>query len=264
MKKTCIVFVFICFAFVISVPGLALASGTITARASLGMAKLSLDKVVEVPVDVELSGLPEKLGSFTAILKWDPAVLQFEGFVSGKTEGFENAVINQKEVGSGILKFASAHPYGGEGLVNVLNVRFKVIGERGASARISLDFSAMAAAGTFHDLLPFLTDGGVFEETVDVVAVPKNFSLNQNYPNPFNPETEIRYQLPAEALVRLAIFNMLGQPVRILVDRNESVGFYSVRWDGRDDRGLVVPSGVYVVRLQANDSVAQNKITLLK
>jgi hypothetical protein len=262
MKKACIGL--ICLAFAISVPLLALASGTITAKASLGMAKLSVGKIVEVPVDVELKGLPEKLGSFTAVLKWDASVLQFDGFTGGKTEGFEKAVVNQKEVGSGILKFASAHPYGGEGLVNLMNVRFKVIGKSGASARLSLAFSAMAAADTFHDLLPFLADGGVFEETLDVVAAPENFSLSRNYPNPFNPDTGIRYQLPEEALVKLAIFNVLGQPVRVLVDRNESIGFYSVRWDGRDDRGLVVPSGVYVVRLQANSFVAQHKITLLK
>ncbi len=255
---------FICFALVLLVPGLALASGTITARASLGTAQFGTGSMIDVPVEVDLSALPEKLGSFTANLKWDASVLQFEGFTAGKTEGFRNTVVNQDDAGAGVLRFAGANPHGADGLINVLSVRFKVIGESGASARLSLGFSAMAAAGTFNDLLPFLAADGAFDEIINVVELPESFALSHNYPNPFNPETEILYQLAADVHVKLEIFNLLGQRVRVLVNREQPAGFYSVRWDARDDRQVILPSGVYIVRLQAGDFVAQNKMTLLK
>lgn len=255
---------FICFAFFLLAPEITLASGTITARASLGTAQFGTGSMIDVPVEVDLSALPEKLGSFTANLKWDASVLQFEGFTAGKTEGFGNAVVNQDDAGAGVLRFAGANPHGADGLVNVLSVRFKVIGESGASARLSLGFSAMAAAGTFNDLLPFLAADGAFDEIINVVELPESFALSHNYPNPFNPETEIHYQVPEEVSVKIVIFNLLGQRVRVLVDSEHEIGAYSALWDGRDDRGISVPSGVYVVRMQAGDFVAQNKMTLLK
>ena len=79
----------ICFALVLLMAGFALASGTIKARAAIGTTQFSQGKVVEVPIEIDLSALPEKLGSFTANLEWDASVLQFEGVASGKTEGFE-------------------------------------------------------------------------------------------------------------------------------------------------------------------------------
>ena len=76
---------------------LASASGTIKARAAMGTTQFSQGKVVEVPIEVDLSALPEKLGSFTATLEWDATVLQLEDFANGYTEGFGNAVVNQKD-----------------------------------------------------------------------------------------------------------------------------------------------------------------------
>jgi len=94
--------------------------------------------------------------------------------------------------------------------------------------------------------------------------LPTTFALAQNYPNPFNPETRIDYALPEASTVRLEVFNLLGQKVRALLDQPEQAGNHSVVWNGRDDAGRVVSSGVYLYRLTAMDFVETKKMMLLK
>jgi flagellar hook assembly protein FlgD len=96
-------------------------------------------------------------------------------------------------------------------------------------------------------------------------AIPTEFRLEQNYPNPFNPSTTIRFGLPQEAVVRLVIYNMLGEPIRTLIDGEQlQAAHHQVRWDGRDDAGRSVPSGVYLYRMTAGSFQATKRMTLLK
>lgn len=67
-----------------------------------------------------------------------------------------------------------------------------------------------------------------------------------NYPNPFNPETKIRFELPEPAQVSLIIYNLLGEEVRTLVNTDLEANFHTIRWDGKNDSGEEVPSGVYI------------------
>ncbi len=95
-------------------------------------------------------------------------------------------------------------------------------------------------------------------------TLPDEFSLGLNYPNPFNPSTTIRYTLPAASDVRLEILNILGQPVRTLVQRLESAGHKEIVWDGRDDSGNAMPGGIYIYRLKADQFSATRKMILAK
>lgn len=95
-------------------------------------------------------------------------------------------------------------------------------------------------------------------------AVPKSYALHQNYPNPFNTSTEIRYQIPEDGRVVLKIFNTLGQEVRTLEDAKHEAGEYEALWDGRDDQGREVASGLYFCRLKAGDFTAVKKMVLVK
>jgi len=102
---------------------------------------------------------------------------------------------------------------------------------------------------------------------VEVVGnvVPTEFSLSQNYPNPFNPSTTIRFGLPKEAPVTLEIYNLLGMKVRTLISgKDMSAAFYNVTWDGKDDAGVSLPSGIYIYRIVADKFVASKKMTLVK
>lgn len=85
----------------------------------------------------------------------------------------------------------------------------------------------------------------------DLAPEPTAFGLSQNYPNPFNPATTIAYQLPRDAQVRLTVYSMLGQQVRTLVNGTRSAGFHSLQWNGADDQGAPLASGMYIYRLEA-------------
>ena len=91
-----------------------------------------------------------------------------------------------------------------------------------------------------------------------------DFKLYQNYPNPFNPETIISYELEHQTNVKLIIFNSLGEKVQILVDETKSAGTYSIKWDGRDYNNNMVSSGIYFIKLIAENYSSSVKAIFLK
>jgi len=93
---------------------------------------------------------------------------------------------------------------------------------------------------------------------------PRRFALEQNYPNPFNAGTTIRYRLAEEAEVRLEVFNIAGQRVATPVEDQQTVGPHVVRWDGRDNSGQRVSSGIYICRLTTGTRQASRKMLLLR
>jgi hypothetical protein len=88
---------------------------------------------------------------------------------------------------------------------------------------------------------------------------PKNFVLKQNYPNPFNPGTTIEYSLPKNSYVTLKIYNVLGKEAATLVDKFETPGNHSVRYDAAN-----LASGIYFYTLKAGDFSQTKKMTLVK
>jgi len=94
--------------------------------------------------------------------------------------------------------------------------------------------------------------------------LPSRFGLSQNCPNPFNPHTEIRFQLPEEAHITFSIFNLMGQKVRTLLDEQMATGYHSFTWDGRDDIGNAVTSGVYLYVFQAGKFCEVKKMVLIQ
>ena len=92
----------------------------------------------------------------------------------------------------------------------------------------------------------------------------EGFLLGQNTPNPFNPKTTIMYNIEENDFVELVVYNMLGQKVRTLVNKQQSAKTYRVVWDGLDEHSIPVSSGVYVYRLKAGKNVAINKMVFLK
>ncbi len=94
--------------------------------------------------------------------------------------------------------------------------------------------------------------------------IPSDFSLSQNYPNPFNPETYIDFTIPNEAEVSLRIYNVKGQLVKTLVQERMSPGNHTIRWDGRNESGEKVSSGVYFYRLTLGEKSIIKKMVLLK
>ena len=100
--------------------------------------------------------------------------------------------------------------------------------------------------------------------------VPEAFTLSQNFPNPFNPSTLIQYTIPAnfngvsKQRTTMTIFNLLGEKIVTLVDKAQTPGSYTVTWDGKDNAGKRVPSGVYIYRLKAGQFSSSKKMVLVK
>jgi hypothetical protein len=98
----------------------------------------------------------------------------------------------------------------------------------------------------------------------DFSQIPSKFFLDQNYPNPFNPTTTIRYGLNQSLDVSLHIFNLLGQEIRSLINQRQEAGHHSVVWDGLDNYGRKVASGVYIFQIQAGENVTTRKMVMMK
>ena len=118
------------------------------------------------------------------------------------------------------------------------------------------------------NLLAFDPHAGV-ETSIDDIyaddgALPQQFSLSQNYPNPFNPNTVISFDLPVRSKVALEVLNLLGQRVTTLVEKELPAGVHSVDWDGCNESGDRVASGLYFYRLTADGRAKSRKMMLLK
>jgi catechol 1,2-dioxygenase len=127
-------------------------------------------------------------------------------------------------------------------------------------------------------IIPLVEDGAALRGVVDInldvdttTAVPGDehglptaTTLLQNFPNPFNPMTTIRFQLRVAAMVSLDVFTTEGRLVRTLVRGERESGYHTVRWDGRDQGGRGVPSGVYLYRLQAGGRIETRKMHLIR
>ncbi len=139
-----------------------------------------------------------------------------------------------------------------------VELRFDVSG--GIPNNLVLDGFVDDLAGAAPLLLPF-------DSMVGVNDVPSHLALHQNYPNPFNPQTTIAYDVPASATperVQLRIVDVVGRAVRTLVDEGQVAGSYRATWEGKDDRGVDVSSGIYFYVLDVGGARQSRKMVLLK
>ena len=109
-----------------------------------------------------------------------------------------------------------------------------------------------------------LPKDGDSEDGHAVAYVPTKYALHHNYPNPFNPETRITYELPQASHVVLKIYNSLGKEIRTLVMNDQETGVHTEIWDGRDDVGQEVSSGIYFIIFKAGEFVQTKKGLFLK
>jgi len=95
-------------------------------------------------------------------------------------------------------------------------------------------------------------------------SLPDAFTLEQNYPNPFNPETNIQYTVGQTSHVEIKVYNLMGQLIRTLVDKQQPSGSYSIQWSGHNDAGRLVSSGLYFVKMKAGNFTKIRKMAFIK
>ncbi|MFH1213780.1 MAG: FlgD immunoglobulin-like domain containing protein, partial [Candidatus Neomarinimicrobiota bacterium] len=126
----------------------------------------------------------------------------------------------------------------------------------------------LAGEGFTADLVAYFSEVQIGNSVQNAISetenLPKVYSLNQNYPNPFNPTTSIRYSLPKESNVKIIIYDIVGKEIRTLVNQNQSAGYQSIIWDGKDNNGHTVSTGIYLCRMVTDEFRKVQKMTFLK
>lgn len=211
----------------------------------------------EVRVQVVLAEVGQIKG-YGFSVDYDPAQYEFIRAEQGSDNLFGAAsplfLTSSKEAGHVMVANASVVSnagVNGDGAAGVLV--FRKLGSATGAFRLS-NLLVLDAAGRVNPV----------QDVQSLDLKPRDFGLDQNYPNPFNPSTQIAYRLPEDSNVRLVVFNILGQQVRTLVNGRVSAGAFSIAWDGRDEAGRQVASGVYLYRLDAGKFKAIKRMTLLK
>src|SRR5690606_23944442 len=98
----------------------------------------------------------------------------------------------------------------------------------------------------------------------ELTVLPTAYSLSQNYPNPFNPTTQIRFALPQSGMVELKVYDVLGREVVTLINGEHNAGTYTVEWNGKNNYGAQVASGMYIYRIKSGNFVQTKKMMMLK
>ena len=192
-------------------------------------------------------------------IKYDPDLVKV---MSPSLVNFqENVMVSYTQKEAGVLKILAADLQGGsiEAMDKTyLTLPVEFIGNERDIANVSLDGIYLAGA-----------DGSLIETVArtnasEVKVIPGEFALHQNFPNPFNPSTEIRFDLPEAGKVNLAIYNLMGQKIRTLSSGEMTPGYHAIVWDGTNDLGSQVATGMYFYAIQTSEFQATKKMLFMK
>jgi murein DD-endopeptidase MepM/ murein hydrolase activator NlpD len=134
----------------------------------------------------------------------------------------------------------------------------------GYSYSFNVSFAKVAEGGSSTGKLSLEDSISKDNESSEKGTAPTAYMLSQNYPNPFNPETEISFSLPERTQVSLIIYNILGKKVMTLVNETRDAGTYNVRWNGKDEAGNALASGIYFCRLKTESFEKTMKMVMMK
>lgn len=208
----------------------------------------------EVTLPIVITDI-SNLYSAGMVLEYDPELLRVTQVKT--TDLTEGCIIATNDL-RGQLTIALAGAQAVKGRGSLVDVVFEVSqdAKTGQSSSIRLT--------RFH--LNDLRSTALLKEVSFTVGseIPAVYSLSQSYPNPFNLQTQIRYSLAKAGHVTLSIYSVLGQKVRTLIDETQEAGSYQVIWDGRDERGEIVSSGVYFLNMTTGEFKRTQKILLIK
>ena len=225
-----------------------------TVPGSIALSSGNVERGEQVTLTLDAQGLADlyaadmELGFNPEVLR--PISVQATGLMQGTM--FEYGI----REGRVNIFFASAQPLAGDG--SLLTITF----EAGKEIRGSFDEAITFNKVTLNEAN---ASAQATSGSISVKGKPVTYQLHQNYPNPFNPSTVISYEVPNDGEhVRLEIYSLNGQLVRVLLDKEEAAGEYRITWDGRSDSGSRVSSGMYFYRIKAGSFVSVKKMIMVK
>ena len=174
----------------------------------------------------------------------------------------EGVMINSHTLEDGSTRVLAVNMNGGllsfsaDGFITV-----PVMINAGRGERVKVDISEVQLIGQDGQNIPVHAKG---DGSVALELIPMQYVLYQNFPNPFNPVTEIQFDVPDVSVVDMVVYNLMGQQVRRLVNGELQAGYHRVVWDGLNDRGEPVSTGVYIYSLTSPSFHNTKKMVLLK
>jgi len=202
---------------------------------------------LDIPSELTNAPLPVELTTFTASIVDEKVELNWQTATEVNNYGFN--VERKPEAGEwNQLGFVKGH------------------GNSNSPKYYTFTDNLIASSGKYFYRLKQIDIDGAFEYSDEVevnFGAPAKYELSQNYPNPFNPTTNIRFTLPEAGNVKLAVYNLLGQKVADLVNRNMEAGFHNITFNGSSAGGGLT-SGIYIYRLEAGNNVMIKKMQLVK
>jgi len=192
-------------------------------------------------------------------IEYDPEMVNI--LSTGLAKLQEDVMVNSKKMENGKFKVVVANLNSGsiENNENMyLNIPLQFNGNDYQVSTISLKDIKIAGA-----------DGSIIRSLArtdlsDIKAIPVDFALQQNFPNPFNPSTEIRFDLPEADYVNLSVYNMMGQKIKTLTSGNMTPGYHSIIWNGTNDAGSKVATGMYFYSINTSQFQSIKKMLFLK
>lgn len=212
-------------------------------------------------IDIDMPAVSN--GSFCAV---NGNVKADDGTGADSFVNVKDAFVYAIDSNGAVLGFSLTDANGDYGIENIAPGDYSIHAskfnlEEGVVNGINLNGSTALAASGVNFLLNSVTS---VEEIGSIIEIPTAFGLSKNYPNPFNPTTTIEFKVPEVSNVKITIYNVLGQSVKTLVNENFTTGNYKVSWNGTNEAGLLVSSGIYFYRLEAGDFSQTNRMLLLK
>jgi len=218
----------------------------------------------ENPYDIQVTGngispTAIVLAAFSAEVDQDGILIHWTTATEANNAGF-NIYRSQQENGDYVKINGTMIPGQGDAATGH-SYSYTDRPDQAGTYYYKLEDIAINGQTTFHGPIQVT---GVTSVAIDQMVIPDHFELSQNYPNPFNPETHIQFALPRDEQVRITIYDLQGQLVRTMVNERKSAGTYSVIWNGRDENGVKVSSGVYFYRIDAGEFTMTRKMILMK
>ena len=194
-----------------------------------------------------LNSVPVELTSFNALLNGKDVILNWTTASQLNNKGFE---IERKSRNGNYQSISFINGDGTTTEQKSYSYTDKELKEGDYSYRLKqIDFD-----GTVH-----------FSNELNVsVKIPTEFNISRNYPNPFNPTTTINFALPQKQMVKLVVYDILGKEIKTLVNSEKEAGNYKVQWNGTNDNGLAVSTGIYIYKISIGNFIKEKKMILMK
>ncbi|RZP29913.1 T9SS type A sorting domain-containing protein [bacterium] len=199
----------------------------------------------------------QSIGSIGIEFSYDPEIIQFINHSSRLDQSWTSLFYHDSINHRMIFQVADLNK---EQRVQPINKQFKFAFKRLMDADTEIEWM-IDMRNRLGQITQIFTQSYQFNT---IAPLPEEYALHQNYPNPFNPTTTIRYDLPEDSNVRISIYNLLGQEVKLLTNKFEAAGYRTIRWHGKDKFNQDVSAGIYFLLMETNTFTSTRKLILLK